>query len=149
MEYFDLPEGKTFLISQKALIVKDTKLLVLKNKVGRWVKKAQWELPGGTLETDEDLKKSLKREVLEETGLTISVGEPIAVWTYWLKGFEFKDGRRLDAKAVSIAYMCKKIKGKIRLGDEHGDYRWATKDELRTLEFAQNSYLAIEAFLRK
>lgn len=36
-----------------------------------------WELPGGGLEHDEDPKACLAREVLEETGLTITSVAPV------------------------------------------------------------------------
>jgi len=41
-----------------------------------------WELPGGHIDFGEDLLNGLKREIKEEFGMNISVGDPFAAFTY-------------------------------------------------------------------
>src|SRR5690348_12130362 len=41
-----------------------------------------YELPGGHIDFGEDMAIGLKREVMEEFGMQISVGDPFAVFTY-------------------------------------------------------------------
>jgi hypothetical protein len=55
MEYYNLDQSKTFLVSQKALLTQDERLLILKMPTG-FLQSAEpvWELPGGLLEMDED-----------------------------------------------------------------------------------------------
>jgi 8-oxo-dGTP diphosphatase len=80
MNYYDLDKTRAFLVSQKALIAEGDRLLVLKNTADRAGGKAQWEIPGGLLEMDEDLESGLKREINEETGIEIVVGKLVWVW---------------------------------------------------------------------
>lgn len=42
----------------------------------------KYELPGGHIDYGEDIKAGLKREVKEELGIDISLGDPFAVFTY-------------------------------------------------------------------
>jgi 8-oxo-dGTP pyrophosphatase MutT (NUDIX family) len=41
-----------------------------------------WEIPGGHIDFSEDIVEGLKREVKEELGMTISVGDPFVAFTY-------------------------------------------------------------------
>lgn len=63
-ESTERPPKKAQAVSLKALINKDSKYLALKDLNGNW------ELPGGKIEYGENIIESLKREVLEETGIT-------------------------------------------------------------------------------
>ena len=75
-------EEAIFNVGQKAFIRNGNEVLVLWNKYGL-------DFPGGRIKESEIvensqgcLEESLKREVMEETGLEIEVGEPIATWFY-------------------------------------------------------------------
>ncbi len=41
-----------------------------------------YELPGGHIDFGEDIVAGLKREIMEEFGMTIKVGDPFAAFTY-------------------------------------------------------------------
>ena len=61
-----------------AVIVDEHDRLLLSWFVGNENSPAGWTMPGGGVEYDESLPDAVVREVLEETGYTVSVGNPIA-----------------------------------------------------------------------
>jgi 8-oxo-dGTP diphosphatase len=147
MDFYSIDKRKSFLVGLKALVVEENRLLVLKNTVGVFNKKSQWELPGGILEINEKIKEGLFREVEEETGLRVSVGDIFTIWDHWKEGFKLKDGRILDIRIIEIAFFCQKIGGELKLSDEHSQFKWATKEELKKLDFSLNSKSAIKEYL--
>ncbi len=147
MDLYDIHSSKAFLVSLKAIIVEEGKLLVLENTAEKWGGNSQWELPGGLLEIGEGLEAGLIREVEEETGLEISMGGAVAVWDHWERDFEFADGRVVDARMVAVAFACQVVAGEMKLSDEHSQFKWASREELAKLDFAPNSSEAIKAYL--
>ncbi len=142
MEWYDLPADATFLISVKALILDDDgRLLLLENILDP----PKWELPGGLIDYSEAIPDALQREVMEETGLTIDVGEVFDVRDGYLSGFRFRDGRVLDTRIFLIAYTCQMTGGEIRLSDEHINYKWFTVDDLDGRRYISN----LESTLRR
>lgn len=61
-----------FQIRVTAIVIKDKKLLVVKQDVN---KDRSWSLPGGRVERGETLEYAIEREVLEETGLVTRVNK--------------------------------------------------------------------------
>lgn len=59
--------------------------------------RGQWALPGGFVDTGEDLETAAKRELLEETGISVAAAEQ-------LKAFG-KPGRDPRHHTVSVAFM--------------------------------------------
>ncbi|HMS23575.1 MAG TPA: NUDIX hydrolase [Candidatus Saccharibacteria bacterium] len=59
-----------------AVIIEDGKILLLDQNVN---KHRSWSLPGGKLEENETIEEGLVRELLEETGLIITVGKLLYV----------------------------------------------------------------------
>lgn len=57
-----------------AIIRKNDKVLITKRPTGRHLA-GYWEFPGGKQETGESLKRCLKREIIEELGMTVRVEE--------------------------------------------------------------------------
>lgn len=84
-----------------------------------------WELPGGKVEAGETDEDALIREIAEELGAAITVGDRLA-------------DARFDYPDVSIhlvAYV-----SRLRAGPpaprEHAELRWVTADELADLDWA-------------
>lgn len=63
-------------LAARAIILRDDKLLI----VNAWKGNDRlWCAPGGGVERNSSLPDNLKRELFEETGLTISVGAPCLI----------------------------------------------------------------------
>ena len=61
-----------------------------------------WTLPGGALDHGEDPRDAVVREVREETGLEVTVGETARVFSH--HGRRTWSGRLVDAHALRIVY---------------------------------------------
>lgn len=84
-----------------------------------------YELPGGHVDFGEDLIPALKREIQEEFGMTITVGEPFAAFTYqnMVKG----------CHTVEIIYFATFAEPfeHIRLNPEdHSMFKWFSRGEV-------------------
>ncbi|OAG28634.1 (deoxy)nucleoside triphosphate pyrophosphohydrolase [Thermodesulfatator autotrophicus] len=60
-----------------ACLLKDGKILLTQRPPGK-IRGGFWEFPGGKQEEGETLEQALKREILEELGLKVSVGPKLA-----------------------------------------------------------------------
>ncbi len=104
-------------VSQKALIRSpEDRLLVMQ------MDESTWELPGGRMDAYEDPVEGLKREVREETGLSVTVEDPIhtAAWRN-------DEGRG----RFSVVYACETDETEVTLSHEHCDYEWVSPQTAR------------------
>lgn len=79
----------------------------------------KFELPGGHIENGEEIVAGLKRELREELGIEVNVGDPVHVFTY-MNG---------DDHVVEIDFLAELSKpdAEIHLHPEdHSEFRWAT-----------------------
>ncbi|MFH0978747.1 MAG: NUDIX domain-containing protein [Candidatus Woesearchaeota archaeon] len=72
----------------------------------------KWELPGGRNEPGESLDVTVKREILEETGLTVEVKSmlPISIQQSW-------DYSTYYQHTLVFCFVCKYIAGKLDKND--------------------------------
>lgn len=84
-----------------------------------------WEFPGGKCETGETLPEALQRELQEEMGITIAVGEQLTVVKHAYTHF----------RITLYAFMSRLLSGAPRC-IECDDFRWAPLDEIRALPMA-------------
>ena len=83
-----------------------------------------FELPGGHVDFGEDIVAGLKREIREEFGKIITVGDPFAAFTYHdsVKG----------SHSIEVVYFAQFDDiGNIQLNPkDHSEYKWLSFDEL-------------------
>lgn len=86
----------------------------------------QWSIPGGMLELSESIAEGVRRELAEETGLEVRVGELIEVFERIVPG----DDGRTRYHFVILDYLCEMVSGVARAGSDVTDVAWAREDEL-------------------
>jgi 8-oxo-dGTP diphosphatase len=86
----------------------------------------EWSIPGGTLEVGESLQEGARREVLEETGIEVRVGELIEVFD---RVYRDEEGR-IRYHFVIADYFCEAVSGEARAGGDVTAVAWAREDEL-------------------
>ncbi|HTR01889.1 MAG TPA: NUDIX hydrolase [Thermoanaerobaculia bacterium] len=108
--------------------VRDRKGRVLLVQRARPPFEGRWGLPGGFCEWKERTEECCARETLEETGLTVRVGE--------LRGVYSKANRDPRGHNVTVVYACRVVRGRAKGGDDAADARWFTPREIRRTRFA-------------
>jgi 8-oxo-dGTP pyrophosphatase MutT (NUDIX family) len=71
-----------YSISIKGVVVRDGKVLLLKNE------HEEWELPGGRIEPDETPEECVAREIMEETQWPVTTGPILDSWIYYINAVE-------------------------------------------------------------
>ena len=115
-------------ITACAFIYKDGKVFVAKRAENKNFLPGKFELVGGHTEFGETLQDSLVREIREEIGIEIIVGDPFYAFTYVSNN---------DTKhSVEIVFFAtiSDPEQKITLNpQDHSEYRWLTEDDARKL----------------
>lgn len=127
-EYPDVP-----LVAVGALVVKDDRVLLVRR--GQPPSEGMWAIPGGRVELGETLQAAAEREIEEETGLTISAGDPFHTFDV----IQRDDAGRIRFHYVIVDLLAVYVSGVLQPGDDAREARWVTRDELEELPVNQTT----------
>jgi len=84
-----------------------------------------YELPGGHIDFGEDIIEGLKREIKEEFGMNVSIGDAFAAFTY---ANEIKGSHSIEA--VFFAQFTDPIENVQLNPEDHSTYGWFAESEV-------------------
>lgn len=116
--------GRCFLVSDEEV------LLIRRSKENCIWRPDQWEIPGGKFDSGDNISKCIEREVVEETGLKIKCPNGLA----YVKTGNSIHPKYLGIPLIQIFYAVETApdtKQKIKLSEEHTEYRWVNKNKVK------------------
>lgn len=117
-------------VSVAGIVVRDDgRVLVIKRDDN-----GHWEAPGGVLELDESFEAGVRREVLEETGLEVTVERLTGVY------------KNLTHGIVALVYRCRPVDGEPHATDEAREIRWMTIEEVMSAMVPAFGVRVLDAF---
>lgn len=90
----------------------------------------EWGFPGGAMELGESVAETAKREILEETGLTVEVEHLIGVYSKY--SVKYPNGDK--AQTITHCFQCKSIGGDLKAdGIETLDLKYFPLEQMPSL----------------
>ncbi len=108
-----------------AVIITDGRMLLIRRASGAYVD--HWVVPGGRQRWGETMRAAAAREVLEETGLIIEVGD--AVWV----GDILDDADPPTYHYTVVDFEATVVGGELSASDDAAEARWVPVDEVRAM----------------
>lgn len=102
------------IVGVGAVVVRSGEILLVKR--GRDPGRGLWAVPGGKVERGETMRAAVRREVLEETGLEVEVGD-----LEWVG--EVIEG---EHHLVLIDFSARVVGGSLAAADDAADVRWVS-----------------------
>jgi 8-oxo-dGTP diphosphatase len=117
---------KTVVVAA-AVVIEERRVLLSQRKAGTHLAGA-WEFPGGKVEAGEDPREALKRELREELGIDVQVGEIVDVTFH-----RYEDA---DKAVLLLFFEASRQKGSpAPRAIDVAAYRWAPGESLRDEDF--------------
>jgi 8-oxo-dGTP diphosphatase len=105
------------------IIYHQESIFIARRKEGKSMA-GKWEFPGGKIHDGESQKEALKRELFEELGMEVIVGEKIGSNIHHYESYSIN----------LIAYRCKFVSATFAMTD-HDQYKWVTRKILGEFNF--------------
>jgi 8-oxo-dGTP diphosphatase len=117
-------------------------LIALRGKEAK-NERGKWEIPGGSVDFGETFEQAIKREVMEELGVEIQVGELINIWDHIIP--------QEHQHWVSPTYICRIIKGEPVINEPHkcDQIGWFALEEAEQLPLSIITKMDIDHLKKK
>ncbi|MFD1628945.1 (deoxy)nucleoside triphosphate pyrophosphohydrolase [Pseudopedobacter beijingensis] len=119
-----------------AIIFKDNKVLIAQRSKSMKLP-LKWEFPGGKIETDETMEEGLKREVMEELNINISIGEALSPVEHHYHDFS------LNLYPFVCAYLDGNLEAK-----EHAQVKWESLANLEAYDWAEADMPVVKELIK-
>ena len=132
-----------FFVANKAIILNEkSEVLLIQENPEDPIRShpGKWDVVGGRMEFGEKPLEALGREIQEEIGIEVEVGQPIYVDDWRPQPIPDEQWQ-----IVGIFYKCKPLSDKIVLSNEHMNYAWVALDDIGDYELIGEVKLAIQA----
>lgn len=96
----------------------------------------KYEFPGGKIKTGESKQEALKREIMEELGIQLSIGDFFLTVIHLYPDFEL----------TMHSFICE-VETKDLVLHEHIDFKWLTCDILDQLDWAEADIPIVDKLL--
>jgi len=133
------------VLSLKALIKSGNSYLLIKRSSKLDYAPGSWDLPGGKLGIGEDINKTLTREVKEETNLTVKPEN----MNFYLEKHKSEVKKHEGIMYVQLAFKSQFIKGKLKLSEEHSDFKWLPLKQALKLNLSPETKRSLLSLTRK
>jgi len=131
-------DSRTEIVVAAMIAREDGRILIAERPEGKFMA-GWWEFPGGKLEFGEPPERGLAREVREELGIEIEVGDPFHVVNV---------ARTPESAVLVVFYWCRWTGGEIQLLDA-GDVAWVTVDDFAGVRFLESNRTVVEKLERR
>ena len=115
-----MKKPKSPILAVDGIILEKGKVLLIRRNHYPFI--GYWVLPGGHVDYGERVERAMLREIKEEVGITAKIKKLIGVYS---------DPKR-DPRyhTVSVAYLCQKLKGKIKIDYEASEFKFFSLNSL-------------------
>lgn len=129
----------------KALVLNNGKVLLLKESVNYkdGTQAGKFDVVGGRIAPGEKFDDSLRREVLEETGLNVEIGKPFFVNESRPKV------RGENWQVIRIFFEAFSESSEVALSEDHDEYIWINPEEYKDYRIIDNLVPVFEAYLNR
>lgn len=129
----------------KAFIVYDGKVLLVRESSSYedGTNKGKFDVVGGRVKPGQKFDESLLREIKEETGLNVTIGDPfyIGEWRPTIRGEPWQ--------IVGTFIECFANSDKVSLSEDHDEYIWIDPQDYLKYDLIGSIKLAFEKYLNR
>ena len=123
------------LVGVGALVLDDDNEKILMVKRGNDPGRGKWSFPGGLVNVGEAVREAVKREIKEETGLSVKIGDLAGVIDVVIKD----DDEKVQYHYVIIDFFAKRESGEISPRSDAEDVRWIPLKDLLSLNVTRTA----------
>ncbi|MEE9169192.1 MAG: NUDIX hydrolase [bacterium] len=107
----------------------DKEILIVRRAVEPGI--GLWSLPGGVVKLGESVEQALRREIREECGIEVKIGELLGVFD---RIFRDKAGK-VKYHYIILDYRCYSENKDVRPGSDADDYHWLNESDLERFDY--------------